>query len=161
MLRLVGCGERAAPKRRPRYLDEDGDACTLCEASLSDFLAQAANGVDMANSTGKMVLRLELVSLPQAAQAPALPEALPPMEAPEASPKDMAQAFEVVNSPSDGLHAKGTGCKGKGKSGKGKAGWKGRCHNERQHAENEDRIVLLPQKNTVVRSYHAGSGPCL
>eukprot|EP00439_Symbiodinium_sp_Y106_P087091 s29_g39.t1 len=118
-----------------RYLDEDGDACTLCEASLSDFLAQAASGVNMANATGKMVLRLELVSLPQ---APALPEALPPKEAPEASPKDMAQAFEV-NLPSDGLlHGKGTGCKGKGKSGKGKAGWKGRCHNEQEHEENEE-----------------------
>lgn len=90
-----------------RYLDEDGDACTLCEASLSDFLAQAANGVDMANSTGKMVLRLELVSLPQAAQAPALPEALPPKEAPEASsaPKDVllegSETFPASDSPSD------------------------------------------------------------
>ena len=145
-------------KYRLRYLDEDGDACTLCEASLSDFLAQAASGVNMANATGKMVLRLELVSLPQ---APELPEALPPKEAPEASPKDMAQAFEV-NLPSDGLlHGKGTGCKGKGKSGKGKAGWKGRCHNEHEHEENEDRIALLPLKKAVVRSFHAGPSPCL
>ena len=99
MLQIVGSEERAAPKRRPRYLDEERDPCTLCEASLSDFLAQAAKG--------KMVLRLELVSLPQAAQAPALPEALPPKEAPEASsaPKDVplegSETFPASDSPSD------------------------------------------------------------
>mmetsp|Transcript_51064 Transcript_51064/g.106311 ORF Transcript_51064/g.106311 Transcript_51064/m.106311 type:complete len:587 (+) Transcript_51064:66-1826(+) len=74
-----------------RYLDEDGDACTLCEASLSDFLAQAANGVNMANATGKMVLRLELVSLPQAEASSA------PMDI----PLEGSETFPASDSPSD------------------------------------------------------------
>ena len=78
-------------KYRLRYLDEDGDACTLCEASLSDFLAQAANGVNMANATGKMVLRLELVSLPQAEASSA------PMDI----PLEGSETFPASDSPSD------------------------------------------------------------
>ncbi|CAE7646775.1 unnamed protein product [Symbiodinium sp. CCMP2592] len=74
-----------------RYVDEDGDACTLCEASLSDFLAQAANGVNMANSTGKMVLRLELVSLPQAEAS----------SAPTDIPLQGSETFPASDSPSD------------------------------------------------------------
>jgi len=46
-----------------KYLDEEGDACTLCPASFSDFLAVSKHTADQALAAGnasKLILKLEL-----------------------------------------------------------------------------------------------------
>ena len=154
----------------PRYLDEEGDACTLCEASLGDFLAQArANGVDMAGSTGKVVLRLELVSLPK--PLPLLAKAVPHVPLQEAA--DTATAPKAPPAPEDGESSQvpwnapdaawDPQCKGKG-NGKGKWGkwgkggsgkcrfgwqgnwhghWHGHSHGEQSQQHEEQSVVML------------------
>lgn len=52
-----------------KYLDEEGDACTLCESTFKDFLAVACAGADAPSV--KLVLKLELVHAPMVTPAAA------------------------------------------------------------------------------------------
>lgn len=55
-----------------RYLDEEGDACTLCASSFQDFLAVSRAGNVRADAPkNKLILKLELVSVPNATAGPA------------------------------------------------------------------------------------------
>ncbi|CAJ1387164.1 unnamed protein product [Effrenium voratum] len=50
-----------------KYVDEEGDACVLCEPSWSDFLSLAKRGstVAVGSSDQKLILKLELFDLPE------------------------------------------------------------------------------------------------
>mmetsp|Transcript_9760 Transcript_9760/g.23394 ORF Transcript_9760/g.23394 Transcript_9760/m.23394 type:complete len:661 (-) Transcript_9760:88-2070(-) len=50
----------------PKYLDDEGDACTLCASSFPDFLqlAQLGGGSESKGQKGRLLLKLQLVDSP-------------------------------------------------------------------------------------------------
>ncbi|CAJ1424939.1 unnamed protein product [Effrenium voratum] len=61
---VCSCLERLFPDLgayAARYVDDEGDACVLCESSFGDFLAQATQAADLSVSAGRLTLRLELL----------------------------------------------------------------------------------------------------
>mmetsp|Transcript_42554 Transcript_42554/g.101421 ORF Transcript_42554/g.101421 Transcript_42554/m.101421 type:complete len:507 (+) Transcript_42554:76-1596(+) len=94
-----------------RYLDEEGDACVLCESSFGDFLAQATQAADLSVSAGRLTLRLELLPADTENR-----EMQPPQPESEAAESWSMFVPPFLHPLLQGLHHKQQG-KGKGKRG--------------------------------------------
>ncbi|CAJ1420286.1 unnamed protein product [Effrenium voratum] len=115
---VCSCLERLFPDLgayAARYLDDEGDACVLCESSFADFLAQAKQAADLSVSAGRLTLRLEL-----------LPAGTENREMPPQPESEAAESWSMFVPPFlhpllQGLHHKQQG-KGKGKRGQDRCG---------------------------------------